>query len=224
MRTYITNLFFSEISPYLTGIKKVAIIGGSESDPEIKILTDNGNYEVVCYGIDGKSKYLDLNFPFISEEKYDLVICSQVLEHIYDVKQGIENLYNLTLKNGYIWVGCPASNRSHGSPNYYSAGYQSELIFNLFNLSPIKLIGRGELGSKRLYFFTHALRVWPSLRELQHPLTRYDFKRRKESFLFKFLRYFYDLTGRIYSLTLSHKIIKTVEYGTETWILVQKTN
>jgi SAM-dependent methyltransferase len=225
MRNYTIPIIFQEkISPFLSKIEKIAVIGGNTMDPEIQILIRNGKNEVDCYGIESGLIQLDLNLPYKNGKTYDLVVCSQVLEHIYDVKQGLENIVNLTAKGGLIWIGCPASNRSHGSPYYFAAGYQPELIINLLNLFATKVLSQGVIGSKRLYFMTHALRIWPSYIELKRPVLKYDFTRRKENILLKIVRYIYDLPSRIYSCMLPYKIIESVEFGTETWVLAQKIN
>jgi hypothetical protein len=159
MRDEITKIFLTEISPYIAKIKSVAVVGGNQMDPEAKILIEMGINSIDYYGIDPSMIQLDLNLPYKPSKNYDLVISSQVLEHIYDVKQGLQTLANLTSIGGFLWIGCPASNRSHGSPHYFSAGYQPELITNLLKLSSFNSLSSGVLGSKRLYFMTHALRV-----------------------------------------------------------------
>jgi hypothetical protein len=222
MRDEITKIFLTEISPYATEIKTVAVVGGSEKDPEAKILVEMGVDSIDYYGIDPGMTQLDLNFPYKPSKNYDLVICSQVLEHIFDVKQGLQTLANLTSIGGFLWIGCPASNRSHGSPHYFSAGYQPELIINLLKLSSVNSLSSGVLGSKRLYFMTHALRVWPSRRELKNPILSYDFNRRNEKIIMKFIRFFYDLPGRVYSTAISGQYLTTTEYATETYVFGQK--
>jgi SAM-dependent methyltransferase len=222
MREEVVKIFIKHIAPYLKAINSVAIVGGNTLDPEIQELIKLKRISVECYGIDEGLSYLDLNLPYNNKTKYDLVICSQVLEHLYDVRQAIENLTKLTKSSGYMWIGCPASNRSHGSPHYYSAGYQPELIENLLNVFSSKVLYSGKLGSKRLYFMTHALRVWPSYRELRRPIFAYNFNRRNENMFKKFIRFFYDFPGRFYSLFLPYKTTDQVEYATETYVFAGK--
>ncbi len=222
MRDEITKIFINEITPYLSEIKSIAVVGGNEKDPEAKILIEMGMNSIDYYGIDPGLIQLNLNFPYRPVKNYDLVICSQVLEHIYDVKEGLQTLANLTSVGGFLWIGCPASNRSHGSPHYFSAGYQPELIINLLKLFSINSLTSGVLGNKRLYFMTHALRVWPSSRELRHPILNYNFNRRNEKIIMKFIRFFYDLPARVYSASISAQQLTTVEYATEAFVFGQK--
>jgi len=222
MREKITDIFFMEISPLLNKINSIAIVGGNKLDPESQILERAGFKNIDYYGIDPGLIKLDLNLAFTPNKKYDLVICSQVLEHIYDVKQGLENLANLTSTGGYLWIGCPASNRPHGSPFYFSAGYHTDLITNLLIYFSVNVVKSGFLGSKRLYFMTHALRIWPSTKELEHPILFYNFARRDELVITKFIRFFYDLPGRFYSCALSNKTTTTIDFATESWVLGKK--
>ena len=222
MREKVVEIFIESLIPYLNVINSVAIVGGNTTDPEIQELIKLKQITVDCYGIDKGLIHLDLNLPYNNNNRYDLVICSQVLEHLYDVRQAIENLTNLTNSSGYIWIGCPASNRSHGSPHYYSAGYQPEMIINLLNLFSTKIIFFGKLGSKRLYFMTHALRIWPTQNELKRPIFDYDFGRRNENFAKKIIRFIYDFPGRFYSLFLSYKETDQIEYATESYVFASK--
>ena len=223
MREEIVKIFIENVGPHLHDINSVAIVGGSLADPEIQELEKIKQLNLDCYGIDQGLIQLNLNLPFNNDAKYDLVICSQVLEHVYDVKIAIENLANLTRSNGFIWIACPASNRSHGSPHYYSAGYQPEMIINLLSLFSVKVLFFGKLGSKRLYFMTHALRIWPSKKELRHPIFAYDFGRRNENLVKKIIRFIYDLPGRFYSLLLTDELSSQVEFSTETFVFARKS-
>jgi hypothetical protein len=223
MREIVTSQFISMIGSHLEGIKRVAVVGGDQNDPEIIELQKLISFELVSHGVDDHSNvFLDLNSLQEISLQYDLVVCSQVLEHIFDVKTGIENLAKLVRLQGLIWLACPASNRSHGSPHYYSAGYQPELVVAIskqFNLSPL---GYGKVGSKRNYFFTHALRVWPNPDELNHPITKYDLNRYQGSKFIKLIRFIRDLPGRIYSCFISNKINESVEFATESYVLLQR--
>jgi SAM-dependent methyltransferase len=222
MREKVVEIFIEKLTPYLNTINSVAIVGGDTTDPEIQELIKLKQINVDCYGIDQGLIHLDLNLPYNNKNKYDLVICSQVLEHLYDVKQAIENLTNLTNSSGYIWIGCPASNRSHGSPHYYSAGYQPEMIVNLLKLFSTKILFFGKLGSKRLYFMTHALRIWPSQKELKSPIFGYDINRRNENLAKRIIRFIYDFPGRFYSLFLSYSTTDQIEYATESYVFAAK--
>lgn len=222
MRPEVTKKFVESVQPFLDNINSVAIVGGSLAEPEIRELQNITEIVVDSYGVEAAEYFLDLNKDNKCEKKYDLVLCSQVMEHIWNIEKGVENLKELTKEGGLLWLGCPASNRSHGSPDYYSAGYQPELFVKLFKSKGLEIILQGKLGAARLYFMTHALRVWPNEEELKHPITRYDFNRLPGPLVFDLLRFLRDLPGRFFSLTYSPKITNEVEFATETYLLIRR--
>ena len=70
---------------------------------------------------------------------FDLAICCQVLEHVWNISQAIHNISRLVKISGHVWINVPSSNMKHASPHYYSAGYQSEMIAKLFELNSFSL-------------------------------------------------------------------------------------
>ena len=180
MRWEVAKRFDQSISPIRSEVKSIALVGGSENDSEIKQFL-NTEVSVTFLGVEPVKnfhfRYFDLNQKNVIDEQYDLVICSQVLEHIWDLKVGLENLANLTKPNGHLWINCPFSNHSHGSPEFFSAGYAPAIILKLG--SPLKLekIFACQIGSWRQYFFTHTIQYWPTediyLRPWKIPISRY---------------------------------------------------
>ena len=221
MREIIVDIFKDKIVPNLDQISSVAIVGGGLLDPEVQALLKIKHLEVDCYGIDGDLIELDLNYFQQINKLYDLVICSQVLEHLFDVKTALINLIHMTKPGKFLWIGCPASNRSHGSPEYYSAGYQPELIIRLIDVYCNSSSVGGVIGSQRQYFMTHALRIWPTKKELKNPLINYNFNRRQESVTKKIIRFLYDFPFRAYLYSLPCKPTSQVEYATETWVFTR---
>jgi len=221
MREIIVDIFKDKIVPNLDQINSVAIVGGGLLDPEVQALLKIKHLEVDCYGIDEDLIELDLNYLQQINKLYDLVICSQVLEHLFDAKTALINLINMTKPGKFLWIGCPASNRSHGSPEYYSAGYQPELIIRLIDVYCNSSSVGGVIGSQRQYFMTHALRIWPTKKELKNPLINYNFNRRQESVTKKIIRFLYDFPFRAYLYSLPYKPTSQVEYATETWVFTR---
>ena len=224
MREYVVEQFIDALKDKVEYVHRIAVVGGSEYEPEILGLKNMINFKLDIYGIEQENFYLDLNEPQTDAKinEYDLVICSQVVEHVWDLHQALSNLMQMTRPGGYLWIGCPASNRAHGSPDYYSAGYQPELFRNLFVKKGWKVHIAQRLGSERYYFMNHGLRVWANQKELRHPLRKYDFKRLPGPLWKDLLRFIRDIPGRIFSLKFSVKVTEQVEYSTETYVLVQK--
>lgn len=218
MRWLVTEKFNKLIAPYVNQVKKVAVVGGSSLEPELKFIVEHlPSVEINFLGVESATEsefftYLDLNIEQDNPRmRYDLVLCSQVLEHVWDVKVAIQNLVNLTNDDGYIWIACPASNYAHGSPDFYSAGYQPELICKLLELRGVQVIHKELLGSKRNYFMTHAIQIWPSRYEHQFPLAA------------GFSRYFLNqIFGRFFAIFKSPIVQSTSKYATETFVLARK--
>ena len=43
----------------------------------------------------------------LSENKYDLVVCSEVLEHMEDPERALQNVKELCVENGFILLSVP---------------------------------------------------------------------------------------------------------------------
>ena len=214
MRWEILKIFKSCVEPLDAEIATVAIVGGASKEPELIHLAKK---EVTYFGIDAESlqcyNYLNLNALTKFEQQFDLVVCSQVLEHVYDVKVALENLANLVKPGGYLWIACPASNYAHGSPEYFSAGYSHQLITKLLDTTLFETILAQSYGSSRMYFFTHAIQYWPTRKEYEFPL------------LLKPSRYFFQqFFWRLCALTKSAKFNTNLNSATETIVFTHKSN
>ena len=177
MRWVATSKFIDFIQCLEAQPKRVVVVGGGLNDPEVVYLQRNfPEVEIDFFGIENPGvdsfTYLDLNEPSEVTSEYDLVHCAHVLEHIWDVKQGISNLVALARPQGLIWINCPASAKAHGSPHYFSAGYQPRLISNLAELAGAKVMDLGQFGSRRSYIYEHTLMRWPNQGEFESPLLR----------------------------------------------------
>jgi 2-polyprenyl-3-methyl-5-hydroxy-6-metoxy-1,4-benzoquinol methylase len=80
------------------------VIGGDRDDPEILALQGTGiEFTVRTLGIDeAADEHLDLNMRGEHEAHYDLVLCSQVLEHVWDHEATFSNLAALVRPGGLL--------------------------------------------------------------------------------------------------------------------------
>lgn len=165
-RSIIVNSFSELVGTYFEGVKslRVAVVGGYYTDPEIRALQKSGfSLDLHYFGVDSNSKFFDLNF--VNEEssdKFDLVLCSQVLEHVWNHENAFLNLKMLLKVGGLLWISCPYSNRAHGLPDFYSAGFTSEFLRKNLESKGMQIIFSHEIGSKRLYQALHSMPVWLS--------------------------------------------------------------
>ena len=173
------NVIFLLENEFIGTNVSVAVVGGSNQEPELKLLKEKFSISLKVFGIETEFSdvYLDLNEEIRTNElrqKFDLVLCNQVLEHIWNLKSAFKVLNYLTKTSGLIWVSCPASNRVHGSPEYFSAGYMRSFLQKNLNNYGFEMISSNSIGTERLYKMTHAQQnfSWPSLRELNSPIGR----------------------------------------------------
>jgi SAM-dependent methyltransferase len=151
-------------------VRRVAIVGGSLSDHEvfdIKESFPDAIFEV--YGIESNQNFMDLNLPTSIREKYDLVLCTNVLEHVWNHENFAQNLVSLLDVRGILWCAFPFNDMYHNSPHYYSAGFDPEYVERLFARNLLTVEESRVISSRRLYLFTHLLRDWPSHFRYKHP-------------------------------------------------------
>lgn len=108
-------------------IESVAIVSGSLSEPELNLI--RRDIKLTLLNFEEDPVLFDLNKDWSSPEwskhqnAFDLVLCEQVLEHVIDPKQAVQNLAYLLKRGGLLHVTVPAINNSHGEPFYFYAGF-----------------------------------------------------------------------------------------------------
>lgn len=220
------RLFEENLEETKTAVKRVAIVGGSSRDPEVtEIIRKFPKASIHYLGIEnygGEANWInfDLNQAPDLNESFDLVVCSQVLEHVWNLENAFKGLANIITPEGHIWVNCPASNIAHGSPDYYSAGYSPDFISLNFDKNQVDCVIKGCIGSKRYYLATHYLRLWASSLEHKNPLTGYRIA--KPITAGKVLEMFQRLPGRLLMATWNATIKNDISYATETYFLGTK--
>jgi len=225
VRNQVVLQFQDALSPWIDSVQSVAVVGGGRDEPELQSFSHLSKLGVQVLGVDEQSDlYLDLNLPLGKRlPKFDLVLCSQVFEHIWNLNEALQNLNKLLVQDGLLWLACPASNRAHGSPEFFSAGYQPEMLSQLAAVYGFNTLKMGRIGSERCYFMTHGLSVWPSEKEHKNPVLFYEFARLPGPRWKNALRFFRDLLGRVLAVTKSSQINDDIRYATETYLLLQKT-
>ena len=226
MRFLVTREFSNWFSGLTIKPMSIAVVGGTSQDPEVvEINRLSPSSSIDFYGIenphnDTNFKYLNLNeSEHDLHKKYDLVLCSQVLEHVWNLESTFETLKSLISANGFLWFNCPASNMVHGSPAYFSAGYTSEFISENLKKQGFDILKSQHFGSSRYYFMTHALKFWATEYEHARPITAYNFQ--PGTFLGVTRKFLRDLPGRFVSLFYRRTITSSVDVATETVVIAQ---
>ena len=222
-RAFIANQFvrvFNEFSSGLS-VKRIAIVGGSASDPEaIWLASEFPNAEFITVGIEACNYYLDLNLKNSNAiPKSDVVLVSQVIEHVWNHQNFFDIIVSLSSENGIIWVGCPASNKVHGSPDFFSAGFTENYLGYNFELRTLRTLASGGFGTKRLYLATHLIPGWLTPRGHSYPLL-FGFEER--ALLIRFLLWIRFFPVLVYLSFTNSTDSKNIRWFTETWWLGQK--
>ena len=118
----------------------------------------------VC-GIQGDLHCLSHQNTFSQGNFFDLVIFSQVLEHLYDPFLAMKNIYEITAPGGYVFTSVPTLNIPHFTPFHF---YHFTLmgLISLFVRHNFEVLEVGQWGNKeyeKLLLQTHE---WPSLQDL----------------------------------------------------------
>jgi hypothetical protein len=218
------GLFVEEYFPSGKRLE-VAVVGGSMHEPELKLLANLGYpTSVEIFGIDDGDTWLDLNDtngfnPALSRE-FDLVLCSQVLEHVWNHSGAIKILSTLLNSDGFLWLACPASNKSHASPHYFSAGFSPEYLEYQVEASSLKCVSKGQIGTARLYRATHLLPTWLTVKEHRSPFLSAFSSQSIGKQLFLRFRYHFTCFGLLFS---SGKPTASGRWATESWVIASRT-
>lgn len=204
---------------------RVLVLGGSNTDPEVKILREFFHTEIYYSSLEPEDEprffYLDLNdLVKKSNLQFDFILCSQVLEHVWNFNIAALNIRNLLKPKGIAWITVPANNFPHGSPDYYIAGFSETFLVKLFESVQLDVLTYGTLSNKRVALYRSLLRIWPDKFQLQFPFFAYyaiegNFLRKIQ---FNIVTFFSRLTIAF----ASPKYTSTNEFPIESWVALQK--
>lgn len=219
--------FLEQVLPELDNREEqlsIAVVGGDLTEPELLALQKLGfDIKVTIFGVEmSRNSYLDLNTPIRKKQmNFDIVICSQVLEHVWDLDSAFKNFNLLLRPNSLLWISSPASNRFHGSPEYFFAGFSEDLLRKMALKFDFTDVRTGSFGTHRNYLATHSLDIWLSPRGHLFPILFAFDSRTPLIRLILTLRYFARL---IYLSFLSGKLSSNPRYASESWMIARKNN
>jgi SAM-dependent methyltransferase len=98
-------------------------------------------------------KYLDITNEIQIEEKFDLVLCTNVLEHIFDVTPAIKNLNYLLKEKGHLVVSVPFIYPLHDEPKDFWRFTEHALnkLFSDFKILTIKRTGIRQFPTQYIF-------------------------------------------------------------------------
>jgi hypothetical protein len=225
MRNEVTKIFSNLLGSTEENITRVAVLGGTSSDPEAKVLKERFPLvEFHFLNIDNPTQDSNFHLIDINESSslpnykyyFDLVVSSQVIEHIWNHHNFFELLCDLVRPSGLIWVNCPKSNMVHGSPHFFSAGFTSTYLAKNLENRNCKILDSGEIGNRRYYLGIHFARYWQTSDENRHPLLRYNFQSGTfHGIVWKFIK---DLPSRVLLTSIQATDSRNQEFATESFV------
>lgn len=120
-----------------------------------RYLFDDSN-EFVCTDLDPSfgHEVLDITKMEIDEE-YDVILCLNVLEHVYEVEAAIQNIYNALKTGGVAFIAVPVFFPLHDEPYDFWRFTEHALRKLLDNFNEIKIYHKG----MRRYPFGYFIQV-----------------------------------------------------------------
>ncbi len=73
------------------------------------------------------------------DKKYDIIICLNVLEHVFDFNKGIKNMYNCLKDGGILFLSVPVFYPFHDEPNDYWRFTEHSMKKVLADFSNVKI-------------------------------------------------------------------------------------
>lgn len=224
MRWEVLDKFKSFTEDDSVDISTCIVVGGTPSDPEVVFLNSlSKDINISFLGLERTKEnflFLDLNEFRVGTKTGSLVICSQVLEHVWNHENFFSNLRQLTQVNGHLWLNVPMSNFVHGSPDYFSAGFSPEYLAKNLEQRDFEVIASGFIGKRRYYLATHLLGTWLTKKEHANPIFNCNFQPgTRLGVIRKFIR---DWTRRVPLILSSKALSDDLRWGTESYILAKK--
>lgn len=203
---------------------RIAVVGGSPNEPEIQALQRIvGEIEVRTFGIEEQQELLDLNDleyrSWTCAFTPHLILCSQVLEHVWNHESAFNLLGKLSAINSRLWLATPAANRPHGSPEYFSAGFTDSFLAKNLVSRGWRVLDHGMLGSERLFVGALTTQFW-----LTRPGHAFP---PKDAFVTGPLRMrlsvMFTRLPQTLRLLFSHPRVRhDVRYATESWVWAER--
>ena len=108
-----------------------------------KYLFDSSN-NFVCTDIDATFGHKILDITEMDEyEKYDVILCLNVLEHVYETEKALKNIHRALKRNGVAYIAVPVHFPLHDEPHDYWRFTEHSLRRLLHRFSTVKINHKG---------------------------------------------------------------------------------
>ena len=100
------------------------------------------------------------------KKHFSLIICNQVLEHVFNPHLAFKNMLHHLKKSGHIYISLPTLNSIHGEPYFYSSGFHPRFLERIAKENNLSIINIGYWGSKK-YLAQAVMGHWLAERDLR---------------------------------------------------------
>lgn len=106
---------------YISGLVLDAGAGrGGWKELILQIAEKRESLDIKAYDQDGTDWIADLtNMPDVPSQRFDAIVCNQVLEHVKEPQAAINELYRVLKSDGNILISVPHLSRLHELPHDY---------------------------------------------------------------------------------------------------------
>ncbi len=165
---------------------------------------------------DGKFKYGKIDYISditqipVSKESFDVLLCTEVLEHVPELILAIKEFSRILKRSGRLYLTAPLGSGLHMMPYHYYGGFTRSFYKKYFEEFGIKLISIEPNGGLLKHFLQESNRVGGQvLGYKKYP--RFSIKRIIVNFIFlKFIpAYLYDLDDELFieDFTVGYHVI-----------------
>ena len=102
-----------------------------------------------------------LNLP-IEDESFDYVLCTEVLEHVFNPIEAIKELTRICKKGGKIIITTPFTSGSHQNPYHFYSGFSPEFyqeIAKIYNLTIEDFQSQGDFYKLMSWFINLSMQL-----------------------------------------------------------------
>ena len=174
-------------------------------------------------GTDGNFKYGRIDYVSditeipVTDESFDIILCTEVLEHVPEPIKAIKEFSRILRKGGRLYLTAPLGCGLHMMPYHYYGGFTPSFYKKYFEKYGIKLISIEPNGGLLKHFLQESNRVGGQVLKYKR-YTRFNIRRIIIKYLFQVLIpiYLYDMDNELFieDFTVGYHVI-----GEKGWLI-----
>lgn len=99
------------------------------------------------------------NIP-VDDNSYDIVLCSEVIEHVFNPLEAIKEFKRILKPNGLLILTFPFRSLTHFAPYHFSSGFNKYWVYESCKLYEFKIKELYSYGNHRLHTFQEIIRSY----------------------------------------------------------------